>query len=66
VDGEDDEFVDVHAPAVERLEDEVPGRDFLPDTRRTLMLVGPGRWGTSMPSLGVPVSFAEINTASVI
>ncbi len=30
------------------------------------MLVGPGRWGTSMPSLGVPVSFAEINTASVI
>jgi hypothetical protein len=34
--------------------------------RRTLMLVGPGRWGTSMPSLGVPVSFAEINTVSVI
>jgi hypothetical protein len=30
------------------------------------MLVGPGRWGPSMPSLGVPVSFAEINTASVI
>jgi pyruvate, water dikinase len=37
-----------------------------PDRERTLMLVGPGRWGTSMPSLGVPVSFAEINTASVI
>ena len=37
-----------------------------PDTRRTIMLVGPGRWGTSMPSLGVPVSFAEINTASVV
>ncbi|MCL5095961.1 MAG: PEP/pyruvate-binding domain-containing protein [Candidatus Omnitrophica bacterium] len=33
---------------------------------RTLMLVGPGRWGTSMPSLGVPVSFAEINTVSVL
>lgn len=33
---------------------------------RTLMLVGPGRWGTSMPSLGVPVSFAEINTAAVV
>ena len=29
------------------------------------MLIGPGRWGTSMPSLGVPVSFAEINTVSV-
>jgi hypothetical protein len=34
--------------------------------RKTVMLVGPGRWGTSMPSLGVPVSFAEINTASVV
>jgi pyruvate,water dikinase len=37
-----------------------------PDTRPNVMLVGPGRWGTSMPSLGVPVSFAEINTASVV
>jgi pyruvate,water dikinase len=37
-----------------------------PGHRKTIMLVGPGRWGTSMPSLGVPVSFAEINTASVI
>ncbi len=34
--------------------------------RPLIMLVGPGRWGTSMPSLGVPVSFAEINTVSVI
>ncbi len=37
-----------------------------PDQRRSIMLIGPGRWATSMPSLGVPVSFAEINTASVI
>jgi hypothetical protein len=37
-----------------------------PGQRRTIMLIGPGRWATSMPSLGVPVSFAEINTASVI
>ena len=37
-----------------------------PDARPTIMLVGPGRWGTSMPALGVPVSFAEINTAAVI
>lgn len=37
-----------------------------PDPGHTLMLLGPGRWGTSMPSLGVPVSFAEINTASVV
>lgn len=33
---------------------------------KTIMLLGPGRWGTSTPSLGVPVSFAEINTISVL
>jgi len=33
---------------------------------KTIMLIGPGRWGTSTPSLGVPVSFAEINTVSVL
>ncbi len=33
---------------------------------KTIMLIGPGRWGTSTPSLGVPVSFAEINTVSAI
>lgn len=32
----------------------------------TIMLIGPGRWGTSMPSLGLPVTFAEINKVSVI
>jgi hypothetical protein len=31
-----------------------------------IMLVGPGRWATTTPSLGVPVSFAEINTVSII
>ncbi len=25
------------------------------------ILIGPGRWGTTTPSLGVPVRFAEIN-----
>jgi pyruvate,water dikinase len=34
--------------------------------KKIIMLAGPGRWGTTTPSLGVPVSFAEINTASVI
>jgi hypothetical protein len=34
--------------------------------RKTVMLLGPGRWGTKMPSLGVPVSFAEIATVSVL
>jgi hypothetical protein len=31
-----------------------------------IMLVGPGRWGTSSPSLGVPASFAEIHPAAVL
>jgi hypothetical protein len=31
-----------------------------------VMLLGPGRWGTSSPSLGIPVSFAEINQVSVL
>ncbi|MFC1658558.1 PEP/pyruvate-binding domain-containing protein [Candidatus Omnitrophota bacterium] len=26
-----------------------------------VLLIGPGRWGTTTPSLGVPVNFAEIN-----
>lgn len=30
------------------------------------LLVGPGRWGSSTPSLGIPVSFAEICNASVL
>jgi len=34
--------------------------------RNTVMLVGPGRWGTTTPSLGVPVMFAEISHASVL
>ena len=33
---------------------------------RGLMLIGPGRWGTRSPELGIPVSFAEISRASVI
>ncbi len=37
-----------------------------PRSPRQVMLVGPGRWGTTTPSLGVPVSFAEIDTATVL
>ncbi len=36
------------------------------EPKKTIMLMGPGRWGTSMPSLGVPVKFREINTVSVL
>jgi hypothetical protein len=31
-----------------------------------VMLMGPGRWGTTTPSLGVPVRYFEINNASII
>lgn len=31
---------------------------------KNAVLIGPGRWGTTTPSLGVPVSFAEINKYS--
>jgi len=30
------------------------------------LLIGPGRWGTSTPRLGVPVRFAEINAMAAI
>lgn len=36
------------------------------ENSKIIMLMGPGRWGTSMPALGVPAKFAEINTVSVI
>ncbi|MCK4600837.1 MAG: pyruvate, phosphate dikinase [Phycisphaerae bacterium] len=32
----------------------------------TTMLLGPGRWGTTTPSLGVPISFSDINTVSAL
>jgi len=33
---------------------------------KSIMLIGPGRWGTSTPSLGIPVSFSDINNVSVL
>ncbi len=32
----------------------------------TTLLMGPGRWGTSTPSLGVPVRFSEISQMSIL
>lgn len=34
--------------------------------RRGILLLGPGRWGTSSPSLGVPVRFNDIRNVSVL
>lgn len=35
-------------------------------SKPVIALLGPGRWGTTTPSLGVPVSFTEINTVSIL
>jgi hypothetical protein len=32
----------------------------------TVMLVGPGRWGTSTPALGIPVSFHDVNRVAIL
>jgi len=37
-----------------------------PSDSMTIMLLGPGRWGTRSPELGIPVSFSEISNMSVI
>ncbi|MCF7863269.1 MAG: PEP/pyruvate-binding domain-containing protein [Kiritimatiellales bacterium] len=36
------------------------------DAPECVMIIGPGRWGTSSPSLGIPVSFSDINTVSIL
>ncbi len=33
---------------------------------KNVMLIGPGRWGTTTPALGVPVHFSEISNMSVV
>jgi hypothetical protein len=37
-----------------------------PGADKAILLIGPGRWGTTSPELGVPVRFAEINNAAVL
>jgi hypothetical protein len=36
------------------------------DPERNLLLIGPGRWGTSCPSLGIPVRAGRIAQASAV
>ncbi|BAU57923.2 phosphoenolpyruvate synthase [Halorhodospira halochloris] len=36
------------------------------DPEARLLLIGPGRWGTSSPELGVPVRFADINNVAAL
>jgi len=36
------------------------------EVQQGIALIGPGRWGTTTPSLGVPVHFSEISNISVL
>ncbi|HNX68542.1 MAG TPA: PEP/pyruvate-binding domain-containing protein [Candidatus Omnitrophota bacterium] len=49
------------ARVIGELNRQIGGRD-----KAAVMLLGPGRWGTTTPSLGVPVSFSEINHITVL
>ena len=44
-----------------KLNRQIAGKEMTPT-----MLIGPGRWGTTTPSLGVPINFAEINKTTVL
>lgn len=37
-----------------------------PDGSENVVVLGAGRWGTSCPSLGIPVVFADINRIAVV
>ncbi|MDD5064863.1 MAG: PEP/pyruvate-binding domain-containing protein [Phycisphaerae bacterium] len=49
------------ARLIGKLNSRITSRETVPT-----ILLGPGRWGTTTPSLGVPVNFAEINRISVL
>jgi len=36
------------------------------DEQRRYILIGPGRWGTKMPQLGIPVNWLQVAGAAVI
>ncbi len=49
------------ARLIGRLNRQIPDRKEIP-----VMLLGPGRWGSTTPSLGIPVSFSEINRVTAL
>lgn len=49
------------ARLIGKLNKQIPDREKIPT-----LLMGPGRWGTTSPSLGVPVRFSEINNISIM
>lgn len=57
-------FNSANTPAIAR-EIEKLNRQFL-DNSEPYMLIGPGRWGTSDPALGIPVKWPHISGARLI
>jgi len=49
------------ARLIGKLNRQIASREITPT-----ILFGPGRWGTTTPSLGVPINFAEINKITVL
>ncbi len=49
------------ARLIGKLNRQIAGKEVVPT-----LLIGPGRWGTTTPSLGVPINFAEINKTTVL
>ncbi len=60
----DDKFTAANNPAIAN-EIEHINRKYMEDGR-SYMLIGPGRWGSSDPWLGVPVKWSHISAAKVI
>ncbi|GHU64821.1 phosphoenolpyruvate synthase [Clostridia bacterium] len=50
-------------PSIARLAGQV--NQYFRDTKKTIMLLVPGRLGTTSPELGVPVRFAEISNVNI-
>ncbi len=59
---EQDRVVEAHSAIIGRSRSVTVDRD----PPASIMLIGPGRWGTQSPSLGIPVTFHEIDRASIL
>ena len=58
---------DFDSLSTEKIADELLGLNArMRDEKRSYILVGPGRWGSSDPFLGVPVKWTHISEAKVI
>ncbi len=60
----DDDFTAVNNPAIADQIEQI-NRQFLADDKN-YVLIGPGRWGSSDPWLGIPVKWPHISAARVI